>query len=111
MKGLKTMLSFEVSATDSISFPAENVYMIEATGANAGAIYFHPGGITAGDAKNGKIVFNSSTNNLYKCIQELSKVIALSDPGLVEVANTTNNFTHKACPSLVLTNLAISITL
>ena len=94
MKGLKTMLSFEVSATDSIAFPAENVYMIEATGANAGAIYANPGGVNSGTGKNLK----------------LSKVVALSDPGLVEVANTTNSFTHKACPSLVLTNLAIAIT-
>ena len=110
MKGLKTMLSFEVSATDSIAFPAENVYMIEATGANAGAIYANPGGVNSGTGKNLKITFNSSSGNLYKCIQELSKVVALSDPGLVEVANTTNSFTHKACPSLVLTNLAIAIT-
>ena len=110
MKGLKTMLYFEVDATDSIAFPAENVHMIEATGSNAGAIYATPGGITAGTCKNLKITFNSSSGNLNKCIKELSKVIALSDPGLVVVADTTATFTHKACPSLVLTNLAIAVT-
>ena len=106
------MLLFEVSATDSICIPAENVYMIEATGANAGALYFHPGGITAGDAKNGSVVFNSSAGNLTACITELGNILNSNMPlgGVIEVANTTAARTHKGLPSLVLTNLAIAVT-
>jgi len=106
------MLLFEVSATDSICIPAENVYMIEATGANAGALYFHPGGITAGDTKNGKVIFNSSTGNLTACITELGNMLNANVPlgGVIEVANTTAVRTHKGLPSLVLTNLAIAVT-
>ena len=106
------MLLFEVSATDSICIPAKNVYMIEATGANAGVLYFHPGGITSGNGTNGTIVFNSSTGNLTACITELGNMLNANMPlgGVIEVANTTAGRIHKGLPSLVLTNLAIAVT-
>jgi len=106
------MLFFEVSATDMISFPAANVHMIEATGANAGLILATPGGVSDGTAKSLKITFNSSTGNLAKCVKELSNLIHGNMPlgGVIDVANTSAATTTKACPSLVLTNLAIAIT-
>lgn len=108
MKGSRTMLHFEVAAGDSITFPADAVTMIDSTGAAAGVIYAE-GGATAGGPKVIKITFNSASNSIEKCCKELAKVFALSDPGLVVVADTTAGFTHKACPNLVLTNLAIAI--
>ena len=106
------MLLFEVSATDSICIPAKNVYMIEATGANAGVLYFHPGGIVSGNSTNGTVVFNSSTGNLTACITELGNMLNANMPlgGVIEVANTTAGRIHKGLPSLVLTNLAIAVT-
>ena len=108
------MLFFEVSATDMISFPAENVHMIEATGSNAGLILAEPGGITDGTAKSLKITFNSESGKLEECIKELSALIfAGNNPvygGVIDVANTTAGTTHKSCPNLVLTNLAIAVT-
>tara|TARA_R100001510_G_C7625234_1_gene185222 strand:+ start:916 stop:1245 length:330 start_codon:yes stop_codon:yes gene_type:complete len=108
------MLFFEVSATDMISFPAENVHMIDATGANAGVIMATPGGVSAGNTKSLKITFNSETGKLEECIKELSALIfAGNNPvygGVIDVANTTDGTTHKSCPNLVLTNLAIAIT-
>lgn len=108
------MLFFEVSATDMISFPAENVYMIEATGSNAGLILAEPGGVTDGTAKSLKITFNSASGKLEECIKELSALINGGHNsvygGLIDVANTTAVTTHKALPNLVLTNLAIAIT-
>ena len=58
------MLFFEVSATDMISFPAENVHMIEATGSNAGLLLATPGGISAGTTKNMAITFKSASCKL-----------------------------------------------
>ena len=107
------MLFFEVSATDMIAFPVENVHMIEATGANAGLIVATPGGVSAGTGKSLAITFNSSSGNLEKCIKELSALIyggGIGYQGLIDVANTTAGTTHKAVPSLVLTNLAIAVT-
>ena len=107
------MLFFEVSATDMISFPAENVHMIEATGSNAGKLVATPGGISAGTTKSLVITFNSSSGNLEKCIKELSALVydgGTPYGGVIDVANTTAGTTHKACPNLVLTNLAIAIT-
>ena len=108
------LLFFEVSATDMISFPAENVHMIEATGTNAGAIYATPGGISGGTSKNLKITFNSASGKLEECIKELSALVygGHNAPygGVLDVANTTAGTTHKSCPNLVLTNLAIAIT-
>ena len=108
------MLFFEVSATDMISFPAENVHMIDATGANAGVIMATPGGVSAGTGKSLKITFNSASGKLEECIKELSALVyAGNNPlygGLIDVANTTAGTTHKALPNLVLTNLAIAVT-
>ena len=107
------MLFFEVSATDMISFPAENVHMIEATGSNAGLILATPGGISAGTTKNMAITFNSESGKLEECIKELSALIyegGIGYQGIIDVANTTAGTTHKALPNLVLTNLAIAIT-
>ena len=108
------MLFFEVSATDMISFPAENVHMIEATGSNAGLLLATPGGISAGTTKNMAITFNSASGKLEECIKELSALVyAGNNPvygGVIDVANTTDGTVHKACPNLVLTNLAIAIT-
>ncbi len=107
------MLFFEVAATDMIAFPVENVHMIEATGANAGVIMATPGGISAGTGKSLKITFNSAAGKLEECIKELSALIyggGISYQGIIDVANTTAGTTHKACPNLILTNLAIAVT-
>ena len=107
------MLFFEVSATDMIAFPVENVHMIEATGANAGLIVATPGGITDGTAKSLTITFNSASGKLEECIKELTALIyggGIGYQGVIDVANTTAGTTHKACPNLVLTNLAIAVT-
>ena len=108
------LLFFEVSATDMISFPAENVHMIEATGANAGAIYATPGGISSGTGKHLKVTFKSAAGKLEECIKELSALVHpgnhVAYGGLLDVANTTAATTHPSCPNLVLTNLAIAIT-
>ena len=107
------MLFFQVSATDMISFPAENVHMIEATGANAGLILATPGGISAGTTKNMAITFNSVSGKLEECIKELSALIYNGGPaygGVIDVANTSDATVHKSCPNLVITNLAIAIT-
>lgn len=108
-----TMLFFEVSATDMIAFPVENVHMVEATGSNAGLIVATPGGISAGTGKSLTITFNSASGKLEECIKELCTLIyggGIAYQGLIDVANTTAATTHKACPNLVLTNLAIAIT-
>tara|TARA_X000001388_G_scaffold76650_1_gene74587 strand:+ start:769 stop:1095 length:327 start_codon:yes stop_codon:yes gene_type:complete len=107
------MLFFEVSATDMIAFPAENVHMIEATGANAGLIVATPGGISDGTGKSLTITFNSASGKLEECIKELTALVyggGISYQGVIDVANTTANTTHKACPNLVLTSLAIAVT-
>ena len=107
------MLFFEVSATDMISFPAENVHMIEATGSNAGLILATPGGISAGTTKNLAITFNSASGKLEEAIKELSALIYNGGPaygGVIDVINTSDSAVHKALPNVVTTNLAIAIT-